>query len=111
VLHDDVDGPSACRLRLIDLPFSEINSRQIVQAVCNIEMVGAERLFPNRQSTFVKLLGIGVAALLSVEVGQIVQTVGYGRVVGAQCSLADRQSAPVQRLSLGTAVFVRERGC
>ena len=107
MLRNDLDGPSAFQLRSIDLALSEINSRQIVQAVCNVEMVGTERLFPNRQSTFVKLLGIGVAALLPVEVGQIVQTVGDGGVVGAQCFFADRQSAPVQRLGLGTAVFVR----
>src|SRR3954470_14067995 len=98
--HDDVDGPRAFRLRSIELAFSEINSRQIVQAVRDVRMVGTERLFPNRKSTFVSLLGLSVAALIPVEVGQIVQTVGNIGMVGTQCFFADRQSALIQRLGL-----------
>jgi len=39
MFRDDFDGPSAYRQRSIDLPFGEIQSRQIVQAVRNIKMV------------------------------------------------------------------------
>jgi hypothetical protein len=101
MFHGDVDGPSACWLRSVDLPFSEINSRQIVQAVCNVEMVRAQRLFPNCQSTFVELLGLGIAAFLPVECGQIGEAVGNIGMVWAERFVTDRQRPFVERLSLG----------
>src|SRR5207245_753579 len=105
MFRDDFDGPSAYRQRSIDLPFSEIQSRQIVQAVRNIKMVGAERLFPNRQGALVERLGFGIVAFLPIELRQIVEAVRNIRMVGAQRLVADRQRAFVERLSFGVKVL------
>ena len=68
-------------------------------------MVGAERLLRDRQRALEERLGVGVAALGSVQLGQVVERDGDIGVVGAERLLADRQRALEERLGVGVAAL------
>ena len=69
-------------------------------------MVGTERLLADRQRALVERLGLGVAALVLVQLRQIVQAVATSGMVGTERLLVDRQRALVERLGLGVAALV-----
>ena len=70
-------------------------------------MVGTERLLADRQRSLVERLGLGVAALVSVQLSQVVQRLRDIGMVGTERLLADRQRALVERLGLGVAALAR----
>ena len=58
-------------------------------------MVGAERLLVDRERALVQRLGLGIAALVVVQLGEVVEVDADIRVVGAERLLVDRQRALV----------------
>jgi hypothetical protein len=76
-----------------------VEQRQIVERLCNVRMIGTERLLPDRQRWLVERLGIGVTTLIGVKQSQIVEGCRNVRLVGTERLLADRQDALRQRHS------------
>ena len=69
-------------------------------------MIGPERLLVDRQRPLDERLGLGVAALISIEPSQIVQRSRDIGMIGPERLLVDRQRALVERLGLGVAALV-----
>ena len=78
---------------------------QVVERLCDIGVVGAQRLLVDRQRALIERLGLGVAALVLVQQGQVVERCSHIGVVGAERLLADRQRALEERLGLGVAAL------
>src|SRR5262249_57016364 len=74
---------------------------EVVEGGADCGVVGAQRLFGDREVALVERLGLGVPALGAIEFGEVVEGLAEGGVVGAQRLLGDRQVAPVERLGLG----------
>ena len=71
-------------------------------------MVRAQRLLVDAQRPLIERLGLGVAALGSVQFGQVVERRGDQRVVGPQRLLADRQHTLGERDRFGVLAFTIE---
>jgi len=70
-------------------------------------VIGAQRLLADGEAALIQRLGLGVAALGTVQPGQVVERGTDGGVVGAQRLLADGEAALIQRLGLGVAALAR----
>ncbi len=99
---------------------------EIVEREGDVGMLGAERLFSDRQRTLVERLGLRVGAGGTVQLGEIVERAGGVGMLGAERLLTDRQRAlrkwngllvpprcivlqnlPVQALRFGEVAFLR----
>ncbi len=72
----------------------------------DIRVLGAERVLLDRQGPLVERLGVGVAALGTVQPGEVVEARCDVGVLGAEGLLHDRQRALIERLGLGVAALV-----
>ena len=69
-------------------------------------MLRPQRLLKNRQRPPEERLGLGVLALLVVELRQVVEARGYLGVLRPQRLLKNRQRALVERLGLGVLALL-----
>src|SRR5690348_4677126 len=79
----------------------EIERGQVVERRYEFAMIRTERLFDQRQRSFVEWLGLAVAALHPVELAEIVQRDGEAGMIGAERPFANRQQALRERNRLG----------
>ena len=74
-------------------------------------MLGSQSLLPNRQRPPVKRLGLGVLALVVVQLRQAVEAGSHLGMLRPPDFLIDRQGAPVEWLGVGViALCVVELG-
>ncbi len=69
-------------------------------------MIGPERLLVDRQRPLVERLGLGVAALVIIELSQIVQRQRNNGMIGPERLFFDRQRPLAERLGLGVAALI-----
>ena len=69
-------------------------------------MVGSQGLLLDRQRALKERLGLGVLALVPVELRQVVEARAHVGVVGPEGLLPDGQRPLVERLGLGVEALV-----
>jgi hypothetical protein len=74
-----------------------VNIREIVEGLCDIWIVRPERLFADRQGTFVERFGLAVAALRLIGESEKIERCGNIRVVRAESPFA-KPRRPFERL-------------
>jgi hypothetical protein len=71
----------------------KIQRREVVEVCADDRVVGAERLLRDRKRALVERFGLGVAALVPIELGEVVGARADVGVVRAECLLGDRKRA------------------
>jgi hypothetical protein len=63
-------------------------------------MLGAKRLFSDRQGALVEWLGFRIFALVSEEFREVIEACRHIGMIGTKCLFPDRQGALEERLGL-----------
>ena len=76
-----------------------------------MEMIGPQRLLPDRQGAKVERLGLGISALAVVQNCEVIEAAGGIGMIGPQRLLPDRQGAKEEGLGFGVGALAQVQLC